>query len=1065
LDSTTALPSGDPLESSRESRGTDASDQPSSFTFLFTDIVSSSRFWDLVPEQMDHALARHDSILADAVSSHGGGLVKHTGDGMLAVFDLPVDGVLAAIDAQRALDREPWDPAAVIQCRMGVHLGPAIVRRRDYFGTSPIRCSRIMGLAAGGQVLVSGDVARSVDRDKAVHGFSLHDLGEHQLRGLSRPEHIFQVHADGLRTEFPTPAWARSSSVVPRQPVALIGRDDEVESVRELLARHPLVTIVGPGGVGKTSLAVRVAALERDDRQRAVAFVDLAPTYSSIVADTVARAVGADWGGEETPLDALCRTLADIEVLLVLDNAEHVLGAVSQLVSTVLARCPGVVVLATSQVPIGVTGARSFTLDPLDSGPGGAAVQLFIDRAREADNSFDPAAHLDDIASLCTALDGLPLAIELAARRVRSLEPSQISERLDHRLRFLRVPEGHAQARRGDTLGAVIAWSWDLLDPNEQLVLVRLGVFRGPFTLSSAEAIVGFDPIDGWAVGDVLDQLVRRSLVTVEGQGPLRRYRLLESISAFAAERLSERDGGGRAVRERHARHYLAGLVDLDPTNSDRVDALDLESANVRAAVAWSATDDPAATARLLLDRYRMLRDLGWYEDAQAWFTIVAARDPFDDPEEQTTLLDRLGRLAMATGRDLDQGRSALETALGIAEAAGLRGRELQLRLSLATALSFYPAGMDLEAAREHLQVLESALEQIDNPATQFHVHLCAAFVHLYRRESEAGVERARLAGRAAAHTHLPAAVANARALEGANMAYSGEIDLGLGEMEAAWDQAQQAGDATVSASVAWLRGYASVLLADPLDAQAWFHRGLEIQQVGGRPLMQHSLKANLGIALVLMGRLDEAEKIARDRLSINGTLLEPLLAFTRADFDESNRMALGLIERLHRAGDRNQGGAVSYWIGRFSNTLGYTDQAVRHLLAALEPAIEPSPCPYYEVPVRAELALAGDASQLPRLRQLADTVPLRGLETRVRLAEARHSRDAEAEQSYDRALAVADRYALVMDRVEVLTRRSFHRLRRGDLVGREADVAEALRLCREVGLAGRWEFAMEPSQ
>ena len=741
---------------------------------------------------------------------------------------------------------------------------------------------------------------------------------------------------------------------VPRHAVALIGREREVDAVRSLVVEHPLVTILGPGGVGKTSLAIQVATLEQNDRQ-VVAYVDLAPTYSSNVGDTVACVVGAVGADDESPLDAIGRALGDTELLLVLDNAEHVARAVSELASTLRAGCPSVTVLATSQVPIGVPGARDFTLGPLASEPGGAAIDLFVERAEETDPSFDAGPHLRTIAELCAALDGLPLAIELAARRVRSLDPSQILERLDHRLRFLRVPEGYPQSRRGDTLGSVIAWSCDLLDPSEKRLLVRLGAFRGPFTLASAEAIVGFDPIETWEVSDHLDQLLRRSLVTVEGRGPLRRYRLLESIAAFAAERLSQADDD-REVRERHARHYLGMLVDLDPANAATVDALDLESTNVRAAVAWSAANDPAPTARLLIERYRMLRVLGWYEDADAWFALVAEQDPFDDPDERVTLLERLGRLAMATGRDLDQGRRALETAIAIAESAGLSQRELRLRLALATALCFYPAGMDLEGAREQLEVLEAALDGIDDPAIAFHVHLCAAFVHLYRLDSRAGVDRAAAARQAAEHTHLPAAVANARALEGANLAYSGEIDRGLDEMEGAWFDAQKAGDTTVEASVAWLRGYASVLLADPVDAQDWFERGLQVQQFGGRPLMKLSLEANLGIALVLMGRLDEADEIARDRLSINGTLLRPLLAFARADFAESNRSALTLLDHLRRVGDRNQAAAVSYWVGRFSNLMGYTNQATRHLSDALAIAVTPTPCPYYEVPTRAEL-------------------------------------------------------------------------------------------------------------
>jgi predicted ATPase/class 3 adenylate cyclase len=1033
--------------------------ESSSFAFLFTDIVSSSRFWDHAPAEMSESLARHDQLLGDAVAAHGGVLVKHTGDGMLAVFDRADHAVLAAIEAQRALGAETWNPRAVIECRMGVHLGPAIVRGEDYFGTSPIRCSRIMGLAVGGQVLVSGAVADAVERAALPGDIELVDLGEHALRGLSRPEHLFELHADGLRADCPTPTSAHFVGAVPRLTFPLVGRERDVDDLRSLLAEHALVTVLGPGGVGKTSLAIEVAARELHDRP-AVVYVDLAPTYASIVSDTVVRAVRAMPLDDESPLDALVRTLTNNEVLLVLDNAEHVTLAVSELVSTLIADCPGVTVLATSQVPIGVPGSRDFTLGPLGIEPGGAAVTVFVERAVETDPTFDAGPHLHDIAQLCAALDGLPLAIELAARRVRSLEPRQILERLDNRLRLLRVPEGHPQSRRGDTLGSVIAWSWDLLDAGEKPLLVRLGAFRGPFTLESAEAIVGFDPIEPWAVSDHLDQLVRRSLVNVEGSGSLRRYRLPESISAFAAEKLGQSEDERHAC-ERHARHYLAMLVELDPTDAGRVDAFDLESANVRAAVAWSAANDAAHTARLLIDRYRMLQSLGWYEDAHAWFALVAEQDPFDDPDERVTLLERLGRLTMATGRDLDQGRRALETAIEIAESAGLGHREIRLRLALATALCFYPAGMDIEGAREQLTILESALAGIDDPATAFHVHLCAAFVHLYRLESPAGVDRAAAARDAAERAQVPAAVANARALEGANLAYGGEIERGFAEMDGAWRDAQDAGDATVAASAAWLRGYASVLLADPMDAQDWFERGLRIQELGGRPLMRLSLEANLGIAFVLMGRLDEAGDIARDRLSINGTLLAPLLAFARADFTASTRIASTLIEHLRRVGDRNQGTAVSYWLGRLSNLMGYTTQARSRLVDALDGAVSPTACPYYEVPTRAELALAGDSSHLPRLRDLADALPLRGLETRVCLAEARHAEPDRAEERYARALEVADRYCLVMDRVETLTRRSFHRLHKGDTSGRNADLEQARELCHAIGLAGTWELAM----
>jgi predicted ATPase/class 3 adenylate cyclase len=1031
------------------------------FSFLFTDVVSSTALWDRAPDQMDDAMARHDRILATAVSAHGSGLVEHTGDGLFAVFDHPLDGVLAAVDAQVALAAENWNPEAVLESRMGIHCGPAIVRSGRYFGTSLNRCARIMGLAVGGQILLSEEVALAIKQAGASHDLGLRDLGEHRLRGLSRGARLYQVHTNGMRSEFPPPTRAVSLGILPRQTTPLIGRDQDVGGLRRLLGAHSIVTLVGAGGVGKSSLALRVAALEHAERGRAVAYADLAPAFSSVVAHTIAAAVGAAQVGNETPLDALAGTLSALDAILVLDNAEHVIGAVAEVVGTLVSRCGSLTLLVTSQAPIGLPGEHVVTLDPLDTEPGGAATQLFVERAREADLSFDPALHKRDIADVCTALDGLPLAVELAAARVRSLDPSQILERLDRRLRFLRVPQGHPHARRGDTLGAAIAWSYDMLDRDERLVFARLGAFRGPFTLASAEVVLSFNPIERWAVADHLDRLVQRSLVTVQDRGPFRRYRLLESIAAFAAERLAE-EGDDHGLRKRHARRYLSELTELDPDHADRVDALDLESANVRAAVAWSAAADPTATARLLVDRYRVLCELGWQDDAQAWFTIVASHDPFDDPGERAILLQRLGQLSVATGRDLDRGRAALEEALGAAEEAGDDRRALGVRLQLATALSLYPASLDLDAATAHLHVLEVALADVDDPWIQTGVHTCAAFLHLYRLESAKGVARARLARDAAERAHSRGLIANARGLEGAHLAYGGEIDRGLTEMEGAWDEANAAGDATATSSVAWLRGYASVLLADPQDAVRWFERELSNGHAEGNPVAKRSLQANLGIALVLMGRLDEAHEIAADSLSINGTLLEPLLSFARASFDEGRRICGSLLDRLRRVGDHNEYAAVSYWAGRFSNTLGHRDLASTHLAEALQIATRPPSCPYYEVPVRAELALAGDGSQLRRLRELADTVPLRGLEARVSLAEAVRDASPAAETSFLRALEVANRHVLMMDRVEILIRRSIHRGELGDAAGREADVEEARMLLREMGLAHHWEFAME---
>ena len=398
---------------------------------------------------------------------------------------------------------------------------------------------------------------------------------------------------------------------VPRHTVALIGREREVDAVRSLVAEHPLVTILGPGGVGKTSLAIQVATLEQNDRQ-VVAYVDLAPTYSSNVGDTVAATVGAVGADDESPLDAIGRALGDTELLLVLDNAEHVARAVAELASTLRAGCPSVTVLATSQVPIGVPGRGTSRWVRWPANPAERPSTFSSSGPRRPIRRSTPVRICAPSLSSARRSTGSRWRSSWLLGVFGRSTPARYSNDWITGCDSSACPTGIHSHVAGDTLGSVIAWSCDLLDPSEKRLLVRLGAFRGPFTLASAEAIVGFDPIETWEVSDHLDQLLRRSLVTVEGRGPLRRYRLLESIAAFAAERLSQANDD-REVRERHARHYLGMLVDLDPANAATVDALDLESTNVRAAVAWSAANDPAPTARLLIERYRMLRVLGWY--------------------------------------------------------------------------------------------------------------------------------------------------------------------------------------------------------------------------------------------------------------------------------------------------------------------------------------------------------------------------------------------------------------------------------------------------------------------
>jgi predicted ATPase/class 3 adenylate cyclase len=1030
-------------------------------TFVFTDIVHSTELWDRVPERMAEALGRHDAVMDEAITGHAGRRVKHTGDGILAVFDRPLDAALAALEAQRRLAAVSWEGVAVVEARIGVHAGPADVRADDYFGASLNRCARIMALAHGGQVLASGTVADAIGDDARHHGFHVRSLGMRSLRGLSRPERIHQLDAPDLRRDFPPLGGDAAMAHLPRPATTLIGRRDDIARVREELARSRLVTLVGPGGVGKTRLALGAAAAEADEVERAVAYVSLEAAYSTVVASTIAGALGAPREGTQPVLDSLVAVLVEADLLLVLDNAEHVVAATSAVVDAVLSRCPNVSVLLTSQARLGIPGERVVHVDPLDTSPRGPAVQLFVERAGEADPSFHAAPHLDSISELCTTLDGLPLALELAAARVRSVQPEQILERLDRRLAFLRVPEGHPRAQRGSTLGEVIGWSHDLLDPDEQRLFARLGVFRGSFALEAADAVTGFDPIDEYDVVDVVDRLVRRSLVRVEEQAHGHRFRMLESVAVFAAERLAERDDD-QPTRSRHADHYLAALSRLDPADAATVDALDLDLANVRAAVAWAAVAAPRRTAKLLLDRFRALNDLGWQDDAFAWFRITADSDPFRDRPERALLLQRIGQLATAAGHDFDVGRQALEEALELAQRTSDRPRAVRARLQLATLLSLYPASLDLDAASVHLSALEADLAGQDEPWAEAGMHNCAALVHLYRRESGAGAERARFAQAAASRAELDVLATNAKALEGANRAYAGDIASGLDRMEAAWAEAVAAGHDAVAASAAWLRGYASILLADPEDARMWFARELESGRPDTVPAIRRSLRANLGTALVLLGRVDDVATQAGDVITINGTLLGPILEFVRGDLDAVDRECVRLLDRLRLVGDRNEYAAVALWRARAHRARRQYDLARLSLDEALDIATEAPSCPYYEIPVRAEIALLGEEAQLPRLDQLAGEHPIRGLAARVHLAHAVVGPPEEAEARFAEALAVTDEYGLALDRIEVLIHRGARRRRTGDRTGSDADVSSVSDQLAGLDLTHRWDSLME---
>jgi predicted ATPase/class 3 adenylate cyclase len=534
-------------------------------TFLFTDIEGSTRLWDEHPDEMREALARHDELVRAAIESHGGYVVKTTGDGFHAAFGTADAGVVAAVAAQRALDDEAWPLPAPLRVRMGLHTGAASIRDGDYFGSSLNRAARLMGVAHGGQIVCSQATA-DLARDTIAEGLTLADLGEHRLRDLSRPERVFQVCARGLAGEF-----AALTSIdafpgnLPLQVSSFVGREREVERVGAALEESRVVTLTGVGGVGKTRLALQVAADVLPRFREGAWLVELAAVRDPDgVVDAFAAVFGLSARTGQTIEEVLLDFLNAKQLLLVVDNCEHLLDAVADLVDEISSTCARVVVLATSREGLALDGERMVAVPTLaapepDAGVetiGAAdAVQLFVDRACAADDRFALTdENASAVAQVCGRLDGMPLAIEIAAARVTAMSPTDLASALDRRFDVLAGGRRRA-VKRQQTLRATIDWSYDLLDEPHQRLLARLSVFASGCTREATEAVCTGAPIEERAVLGLLTDLVDRSLVIAERGGLDTRYRLLETIREYAEERLAEHDET-ELLRDGHARYY-----------------------------------------------------------------------------------------------------------------------------------------------------------------------------------------------------------------------------------------------------------------------------------------------------------------------------------------------------------------------------------------------------------------------------------------------------------------------------------------------------------------------------
>jgi predicted ATPase/class 3 adenylate cyclase len=702
-------------------------------TLLFTDIEGSTRLWEAEPDAMAVALRRHDDILRGSIERAGGFVFKTVGDAFHATFSTAEAALDAVLAAQRALIDADWPTSRPIRVRMGLHTGACEERDRDYFGPAVNRVARLESVAHGGQVLLSGATAELLSEallsGALPDGVSLRDLGAHRLRDLGRPEQVFQLEADFLPGSFPPLASLDNPDLpnnLPAQLSAFVGREHELAEVRSLTAAARLVTLTGSGGSGKTRLALQAAVELLDWALDGVWFADLAAlTDGAQVPGAVAAALGLPDHSGSAALSSVLEVLAEQDTVILLDNCEHVIEDAAKFCEQVIRYCPRVRFIATSREPLGIEGERvyrvpSMSLPPRDAISaaelsGSDSVTLFVERAK----SHEPGFVLDDaaaplVATICRRLDGIPLALELAAARLSSMSLRHLSERLDQRFRLLTGGSRSALPRQ-QTLQATVDWSFDLLTTAERATMQRLSVFAGGFELEAAEAICTVDPdgggagIDAIDVMDLLGSLVDKSLVITERAADSVRYRLLETVRQYAAQELFKSAGEAELteIRNRHAEFYLRIGAEAGPALTGRrqgywLRRLDAEWDNLRAVFGFLAAEGRTA------DIIRLGTALQRFAVSRAQPDVLSYLRAAVDADESGVTVAAASAL-VATAKLLDMLRQADPNARtaardyaerGLAMAEILREPAIQARaLGLLSELIF--ADGDLDRVRE----------------------------------------------------------------------------------------------------------------------------------------------------------------------------------------------------------------------------------------------------------------------------------------------------------------------------------------------------------------------------
>lgn len=655
-------------------------------TFLFTDVEGSTRLVRALGDDRWAALLQtHRELLRTAISANGGREVGTQGDALFAVFTSATEASSAAVAAQLALETHEWPEGSRVRVRMGLHSGEAVAHGDNYVGTEVHRASRICDVGHGGQIVVSERTAALL-RGGLPGDVTLTRLGEHRLKDMGDAEPLFQLTAPRLASEFPRLRSLDAPSSLPAVRSSFVGRANELADVGRLIREERLVTLTGIGGSGKTRIAIEAGARALTQFPEGVFFVDLAPLSDT---DLLAQAVAAACSGAIGDIlrgefggsieDRLVSALATRSPLLIIDNCEHLIDAVAELLDRVLVECPSVRVLATSREALGIDGEHVVPVPslavPHDATDAGAveqsdAVQLFLERAKAQKPAFVlTGENLDAVVEICRRLDGIPLAIELAATRISHLSARQIADRLEDRFRLL--AGGRRRIQRQQTLGATLDWSYDLLGEEERVMLRRLAVFAGGFTLEAVESIACGDGIAEGSGVDLLGALVAKSLVVAgEDASGETRYQLLETVRMYASDKLAA-SGEAERMRTRHRDWYLAWLESIPlerlAASPKTLQATAMEIDNLRAAADWSTSiGEPENSARIVVHLFSYWEVGPYREGRRRLYEALGVGDRLSD-EQRLRCHALIARIA-GTGLEREEGCKQATLAIELAD-------------------------------------------------------------------------------------------------------------------------------------------------------------------------------------------------------------------------------------------------------------------------------------------------------------------------------------------------------------------------------------------------------------